>query len=232
MVDYRGFRLSRINEPRFRHIWLFGTWLVYFALYFLTENLIPPERCHVMHCALDDIIPFNEYFLIFYTGWYLLVAGSLAYYFFYDVKRFRELDLYIFVTQLVAMFFYIFFPSRQDLRPESFPRENFFTWVMGLIYAFDTSTGVCPSLHVAYSWAIFNVMVKDPHLHRWFKVALFLFAGMVCLSTAFVKQHSCVDILAALPVVLLGELIIYGKSYWLPKFRSGTKKPADPAGSN
>lgn len=219
MVDYRGFRLSRINEPQFKHAWLWCTWLVYFALYFLTENLIPAESCHVMHCFLDDLIPFNEYFLVFYTGWYVLVFGSLLYYFLYDVKRFRELDLYIFITQMVAMFFYIFFPSRQDLRPETFPRENFFTWVMGVIYAFDTSTGVCPSLHVAYSLAIFNVMVKDEHLHRWFKIALGIFVVMVCLSTAFVKQHSTVDIFAAIPVALLGEIIIYGKSYWLPRLR-------------
>ena len=215
-VDYHGFRLSRINEPRFRHLWLLGTWLIYFALYFLTENLIPAERCHVMHCFLDDLVPFNEYFLIFYT---LLVFGSVAYYLMYDVKRFRELDLYIFVTQMVAMFFYIVLPSRQDLRPAAFPRENFFTWVMGLIYTFDTDTGVCPSLHVAYSWAIFNVMVKDQHLAKWFKVFLGLFAVMVCLSTAFVKQHSFLDIFAAIPVVLLGEILIYGKSYWLPRLR-------------
>ncbi len=218
-VDYHGFRLSRINEPRFRHLWLLGTWLIYFALYFLTENLIPAERCHVMHCFLDDLVPFNEYFLIFYTGWYVLVFGSLAYYLIYDVKRFRELDLYIFVTQMVAMFFYIVLPSRQDLRPETFPRENFFTWVMGLIYTFDTDTGVCPSLHVAYSWAIFNVMVKDEHLAKWFKVFLGLFAVMVSLSTSFVKQHSFLDIFAAIPVVLLGEILIYGKSYWLPRLR-------------
>lgn len=218
-VDYHGFRLSKINEPRFRHLWLLGTWLIYFALYFLTENLIPAERCHVMHCFLDDLLPFNEYFLIFYTGWYLLVFGSVAYYLMYDVKRFRELDLYIFVTQMVAMFFYIVLPSRQDLRPAAFPRENFFTWVMGLIYTFDTDTGVCPSLHVAYSWAIFNVMVKDEHLAKWFKVFLGLFAVMVCLSTAFVKQHSFLDIFAAIPVVLLGEILIYGKSYWLPRLQ-------------
>lgn len=218
-VDYHGFRLGRINEPQFRHLWLLGTWLIYFALYFLTENLIPAQRCHVMHCFLDDLVPFNEYFLIFYTGWYVLVFGSLAYYLIYDVKRFRELDLYIFVTQMVAMFFYIVLPSRQDLRPETFPRENFFTWVMGLIYTFDTDTGVCPSLHVAYSWAIFNVMVKDEHLAKWFKVFLGLFAVMVSLSTSFVKQHSFLDIFAAIPVVLLGEILIYGKSYWLPRLR-------------
>lgn len=218
-VDYSGFRLSRVKEPQFRHVLLFGTWVIYFILYFLTENLIPAEKCHIMHCAVDDMIPFNEYFLIFYTGWYLLVAGSLAYYFFYDVQKFKELDLYIFVTQMVAMTIYILFPSRQDLRPTVFPRENFFTWVMGLIYAFDTDTGVCPSLHVAYSLAIFNVIVKDKEVHKWVKWFVGIFALCVCASTMFVKQHSFLDFLAALPVVLLGECIIYGKSYWLPKFK-------------
>lgn len=224
MVDYRQFRLKRINEPQFAHAKLWLTWLVYFALYFLTENLIPAEKCHVMHCFLDDLIPFNEYFLIFYTGWYLLVAGSLLYYFFYDVGRFRELDLYIFVTQMAAMACYIFFPSRQDLRPEVFPRENFFTWVMGLIYTFDTNTGVCPSLHVAYSLAIVSVMLKDTELKKTTKVLVTVFSILVCLSTAFVKQHSTLDILAALPVVLLGEILIYGKSYWLPKLHVPANK--------
>ena len=224
MVDYRQFRLKRINEPQFAHAKLWLTWLVYFTLYFLTENLIPAEKCHVMHCFLDDLIPFNEYFLIFYTGWYLLVAGSLLYYFFFDVGRFRELDLYIFITQMAAMACYIFFPSRQDLRPEVFPRENFFTWVMGLIYTFDTNTGVCPSLHVAYSLAIVSVMLKDTYLKKTTKVLVTVFSILVCLSTAFVKQHSVLDILAAIPVVLLGEILIYGKSYWLPKLHVPANK--------
>ena len=217
MVDYRDFRFSRLGEPRFAHVKLWLTWAVYFVLFFLTENLIPAEKCHPVHCFLDDIIPFNEYFLVFYCGWYVLVFGSLVYYFFYDVQRFRELDLYIFTTQMAAMACYIFWPSRQDLRPEVFPRENVFTWIMGLIYTFDTNTGVCPSLHVAYSLAIVSVMVKDDQLKKPFKVLVTCFCLMVCLSTAFVKQHSVVDIIAALPVVLLGELLIYGKSYWAPR---------------
>lgn len=217
MVDYRDFRFSRLGEPRFAHVKLWLTWAVYFCLFFLTENLIPAEKCHPVHCFLDDIIPFNEYFLVFYCGWYVLVFGSLVYYFFYDVQRFRELDLFIFTTQMAAMACYIFWPSRQDLRPEVFPRENVFTWIMGLIYTFDTNTGVCPSLHVAYSLAIVSVMVKDDQLSRPFKVLVTCFCLMVCLSTAFVKQHSVVDIIAALPVVLLGEVLIYGKSYWAPR---------------
>ncbi len=210
VYDYSGFRLSRIKEPRFSHIGLMiATWGTYFLLYFLTENLIPAERCISVHCRLDDIMVFNEYFVVFYVGWYLLVAGSLAYYFFFDVKRFRELDLYIFVTQMVAMACYILLPTRQDLRPEVFPRENVFSWIMGLIYTLDTNTGVCPSLHVAYSLAILAVYWRDENISRLWKALLLVLVVLISLSTAFVKQHSMVDVFAAIPTALIGEWLIY-----------------------
>ena len=63
-VDYRGFSLKKLNDPRFSHLKLLGGWIVYFLLYLLTENLIPRERCHVIHCWLDDVIPFQELFPI------------------------------------------------------------------------------------------------------------------------------------------------------------------------
>ena len=93
-VDYSGFSLRRLNEPRFSHIKLLGGWIFYFVMYFITENLIPREACHPIHCALDDMIPFNEFFLIFYVGWYAFVFGALAYTFFYDVENFRKLQIY------------------------------------------------------------------------------------------------------------------------------------------
>lgn len=208
--DYQGLRFSRLREPRFSHILLLiGTWSIYFILYFVTENLIPAENCHVIHCALDDRMPFCEYFAIFYTGWYFLVGGSLAYYFFYDVERFRQLDLYIFVTQVVAMLCYILYPSRQDMRPEVFERQNIFTFIMGLIYAFDTSTGICPSLHVAYSLAILSVVWKDRYVRPIWKGLLLILVVLISLSTAFVKQHSMVDVFWAIPTALVGEIFIY-----------------------
>ena len=80
VTDYRDFRLNKINDPAYRHLKLLLGWVVYFALYFITEKLIPLENCHVIHSALDDLIPFNELFVIPYVLWYLLVAGSLLYF--------------------------------------------------------------------------------------------------------------------------------------------------------
>ena len=219
IYDYSGFRLSRLNEPRFRHMKLLGGWIFYFAMYFITENLIPASRCHPIHCALDDLIPFNEWFLLSYFGWYFFVFGSLLYTFFYDVKNFKKLHIFLIITQVVAMAIYIIWPSRQDLRPEVFPRENLLTALMGFIYSFDTSTGVCPSLHVAYSLGIVSVGLKDRALAPGWKIAMCFFALMVCVSVCFVKQHSALDVLAALPVCLLAEILTFGKSYWLPRLR-------------
>lgn len=218
-VDYSGFSLKRLNEPRFAHAKLLAGWIVYFALYFLTENLIPSERFHVIHCALDDIIPFNDFFVIFYVGWYLLVVLGLAYTFFYDVEAFKKMQTFIMITQGIAMLCYIVYPSIQELRPATFPRQNILTWIMGLIYAFDTPTGVCPSLHVAYSLGILSVLLKDRDISRWFKAFLVVFVIMICLSVCFVKQHSAVDIVAALPVCLIAEIILYGKDYWMPRWQ-------------
>ncbi len=213
-VDYSGFRLSRLNEPRFAHAKLLAGWLGYFALYLLTENLIPAEKCHPVHCFLDDIIPFNEWFLLFYVSWYLLVFGSLAYTFFYDVDRFRQVQTYIILTQIIAMAAYILWPTRQDLRPEVFDRDNILTRLMGLIYAFDTNTGVCPSLHVGYSLGILSVFLKDKDLSAVRKGLLTVYVLGICASVCFVKQHSAVDVLAALPMCAVAEYLVFKKELW------------------
>ena len=219
-VDYRGLSLRTICEPRFRHLLLLLGWVGYFILYSLTENLIPPERCTPIHCWLDDVIPFNEFFLIFYCSWYALIAVALLRPLIYDVERFKKVQIFIMITQGVAMLIYILWPSRQDLRPETFARDNFLTALMAFIYDFDTSTGVCPSLHVAYSLGILSVGLKDPTLNKWWKAALTVLVILICISVCFVKQHSALDILAALPLSLFAEACVYGKDYWLPKLRA------------
>ena len=214
VVDYRTFKFSKIRESQFRHLLFLLGWVGYFILYFLTENFIPYEKCYPVHCWLDDVVPFCEYFVIPYVGWYLLIVGSLIYFALYNPKNFENMSKFIIVTQVVAMVIYILFPTRQDLRPEMFPRENIFTGILGLIYRFDTNTGVCPSLHVAYSVGIASTWLKEKSASKLCKTLITIFCFFVCISVAFVKQHSVVDIFAAIPVCILAEWIAFGKSYY------------------
>lgn len=211
VVDYRTFRFSKLNEPQFSHLKFLYGWIGYFALYFLTEKLIPYETCYPVHSVLDDIIPFCEYFVIPYVGWYFLIAGSLIYFALYNPDNFKNMMKFIIVTQVVAMAVYIIFPNRQDLRPEMFVRDNIFTDIVGLLYQLDTSTNVCPSLHVAYSVGIASTWLKEKSVSKWCKIFIVFFCFMVCISVAFVKQHSVVDIFVAIPVCILAEWIAFRK---------------------
>ena len=75
---------------------------------------------------------------------------------------------------------YILYPSIQNLRPTEFPRDNLLTDGIRLLYAFDTNTGVCPSLHCAYSIGIASVWLKQKHAAAAWKV----FACPRCLSNS------------------------------------------------
>ena len=217
VVDYKQLRLSKLRDPQFSHLLLLLGWVVYFGLYFITENFIPVEDCHPVHMWLDDVMKFNEWFVIPYVFWYILIVISLGWFALYDVDSFKRLQIFIMITQAIAMVVYIIYPTRQDLRPEVFPRENFLTWIVGIIYQFDTNTGVCPSLHVAYSIGIASVWIRQKESSVLWRAFVVLAVIMICLSTRYIKQHSAVDFFAALPVCLVAELVVHRKFYFRKK---------------
>ena len=223
VVDYRKFRLSKLNDPEFSHLKLLLGWVGYFALYFLTENLIPAEKCKPMWMWLDDVIPFCEWFVIPYVFWYLLIVISLGYFALYHVDSFKRLQTYIIITQVIAVVCYILYPSRQDLRPETFANDNFLTQCVGFLYRFDTNTGVCPSLHVAYSLGIASVWTKEKGANILWKIFVVFAVIMICLSTMFIKQHSAVDMFAAIPVCLIAEGIVYRDRYFKKKTKEASQ---------
>lgn len=196
-------------KKQYTHLLYLLGWIGYFLLYFLTENLIPYEKCYAVHCFLDDVIPFCEYFVIPYVGWYLLIVGSLIYFALYNTDNFKNMSKYIIITQILAMIIYIIFPSRQDLRPDVFARNNIFTNIIGVLYQIDTCTGVCPSLHVAISIGIASTWLREKSASRGCKMSIVAFCALVCISVAFVKQHSVVDIFAAFPVCFVSEYITF-----------------------
>ena len=209
IVDYRKLRLSNINTPEYRHLKLLLGWVGYFVLYALTENLIPAEKCYPVHGWLDDVVPFCEWFVIPYVSWYLLIVGSLLYFLLYNVENFKKMQTYIIITQVIAMAVYIIFPNRQDLRPEVFPRDNILTQLLGFIYSVDTNTGVCPSLHVGYSLGIASTWLREKRVSKKLRIFIAVWCAVICVSVAFVKQHSVVDIFAAIPMCLFAEWFVF-----------------------
>ena len=105
---------------------------------------------------------------------------------------------------------YLFFPTCQNLRPEAFVRNNLLTRFIELFYSFDTNTNVCPSLHVIGSVAaMFGLWDCKALQSVGWKIAATSIAVCISLSTVFMKQHSIMDVLAALPVCFFGWWIAY-----------------------
>ncbi len=215
-VDYRQFRLSRLNTPEFSHVKLLLFWPAFGLAFLFAERFYPVAHYYAMHCALDDLIPFNEWFLIPYLFWFVYLIGALAYTFFFDVPNFRKMMWFVIFTYSVTLAIYLLFPTCQLLRPAVFPRDNVLTRFIARFYVFDTNTNVCPSLHVIGSIAsLFGLWGSPRFSSRGWRIASGTAAFFVSISTVFMKQHSILDVFAALPICLVG--------YWLCYVRPGRR---------
>ena len=156
VVSYKGFRLSKLNEPRFRHLKLLLFWPVTLALFFITGHCTPIESCTPMHMFLDDLIPFCEWFLIPYVGWYFLIAISLLWFLRRDVESFKRLQTFIAISQLTCTLIYIIWPTCHQLRPDfaALGRDNILIDGVKLLYSVDTTANACPSLHATLALGI------------------------------------------------------------------------------
>lgn len=208
-VDYRSFSLKKINTTEFKHLKYLIFWPVFGVFFLCVERIWVRESYFSVHCALDDRIPFCEYFLIPYLFWFVFLVGIQIYTLLYDVESFKRFIKFTAISFGLTILIYILFPNCQELRPVTYGRENIFTRFMTWFYQFDTNTNVCPSLHVIGSVAVLFGAWKSRHFSTFFWRILFTTATiLISISTVFLKQHSVLDILAAIPVCLLSYLAV------------------------
>ena len=179
-ADYRNLKLSKIHQPEYRHILYLLFWPALVLRYILIERFLIPGQYH------------EEYLFIF---------GMHLYTCLYDIRAFKWYSKYLLVCFSLSTLTFLLFPTCQNLRPAAFPRNNFLTDIVGLLYALDTNTNVCPSEHVIGSIAAFlaarhTQSLRKPGLTITFSVVAFF----TSIATVFLKQHSFVDLLAALHI--------------------------------
>lgn len=211
-MDLRGFRLRKIKEPQYRHLWWLLFWPAYLLRYLIVESCNPAGSYHVMHCFLDDRIPFCEFFLIFYVYWYFFIAGIHLYTLLYDTDTFRRYSKFLCISMGISTVIFLVYPSCQNLRPEVLPRDNFLSHVVGFLYSVDTSTNVFPSEHVIGAIAALIAAAHTKGLRKPGRMAILtVLTILICASTLFLKQHSALDVLGALPICIISYLLCYEK---------------------
>lgn len=194
---YKDFNFKNICSAKYRHIFLLLFWPVYLTAFILTEKYVTP--IHNVYCRLDDFIPFCEFFVIPYVLWYALLAFVSVYTFFFDVPAFKKFYIFLSVTCVITFSLYVIFPNMQNLRPDTFARDNILVDVMKNLYTIDTNTNVCPSIHVIFSLGMTFALWNTKHFSSalWRTISV-LVTVSICLATVFLKQHSVIDIFAGI----------------------------------
>ena len=153
----------------------------------------------MMHCALDDAIPFVPAFIIPYLMWYAYVPIMLAAVCFLDKKYFPRQCAAFFGGAWACIAVLIAFPTAVDFRPDAAGDGAF----------------LFPSLHCYEALCVHLTAFSCPRLKKMtaFRVASAAMTILICLSTVFIKQHSALDLaagcaaalIAALPVMVLNR---------------------------
>ena len=216
-IDFKTFRLRDINKPEYRHIWFLLFWPIFGIRYLILERIDPSGQFHLVQSQLDEGIPFQEWFLIPYVSWYVMLIGTHCYTMVYDVESFRKYSKFLIISMTISTVIFILYPSYQNLRPVEFPRDNMLTRIVRILYRIDTNTNTFPSEHVIGAIAVFIAYLHMDNIHSPMKTVFFaIITILICLSTVFLKQHSVLDVLAALPICAVSYGICYRRKPALP----------------
>lgn len=209
---------------KYKHAWLLLYACIYLPWFCYLERTVTGNY-HVMHAALDDLIPFCEYFIVPYLLWFLYVGAAIFYFLFTSREDYYKLCVFLFSGMTISLIICTFFRNGTDLRPVIDPDKNIFTALVAYIYRTDTCTNVFPSIHVYNSIGVHIAVARSERLrgHRLIRLGSGLLMISICMATVFLKQHSVIDLIGAVILAYVIYGIVYGYS-WSAQDKKVTQK--------
>ncbi len=191
----------------------------YIITFIYLENR-PVEHLHIIEMEIDKYIPFCEYFIIPYYLWFGYIALTvIVFAFLTDRRDYYKLCTMLGVGMTIFLFISYVWPNGLQLRPEVLPRDNFCTDLVRFLQESDTSTNVFPSIH-CYNSMVANAAIWKNHVlgrKKGIKWASLVLCILILLSTLFLKQHSMMDLLAALVMFVAFYIPLYAIPQWMDK---------------
>lgn len=172
--------------------------IFYLSVFHYLESNVP-LRSILVHCRLDDLIPFCKYAVIPYFAWFVWIPFTL-FYLLWKAPRadFWRLCLPLFAGMTIALAVYVILPNGLDLRPYRVYGSDIFARIVRQLYSTDTATNVCPSIHVFNSvtlmMAYYRSRIFEEPRRRWMRPASAVLCLSIIASTVLLKQHSCIDV--------------------------------------
>lgn len=203
--------MSHAWKDKMKYWWTIFYCPLYFLCYTIVERV--NQDVTIVSIAPDYKIPFIEAFIIPYLMWFPYVILTFFIFFFKDKEEFLQFIKYLYMGMTVFIVVSFLFPNGLDIRPAFFERDNIFIHMVQWIYGNDTATNVVPSIHAYNSIVIMIAAIQSKKVidKRWQKVLCCVISILIVLSTVFVKQHSVIDVLAAIVLAWVGYKIYYAK---------------------
>lgn len=187
---------------KYKHAWPLLYVFIYLPWFLILEYKFPADYpgLHIIHCPLDDLIPFCEWFVIPYLIWFLYIPAVFLFLFYHSKNEFYRLCAYEFSGMTIALIIYSIYPNGLLLRLSDIDRQNFLVNIVQFLYSSDTPTNVCPSIHVFATLSAHVCLVNSPHMkelktRQRIKKISWVLTVLICLSTVFLKQHSVIDVI-------------------------------------
>ncbi len=197
----KNFLISKLNK--YSHAWPLLYFFIYMPWFLALEHNYDADYkgLHWIHCALDDIMPFCEVFVIPYVLWFLYIPAVFLFLFYHSKKEFYRICAYEFIGMTICLIIYTLYPNGIQLRNDlaTLNRSNFLIDIVQFLRTNDTPTNVCPSIHVFATIAAHICLIHSPHMQysntrskiKKFSLVLTI---LICLSTIFLQQHSIIDL--------------------------------------
>lgn len=202
---------------KYKHAWVFLYGLIYFPWFGYLEKTVT-SNYHVIHTALDDKIPFIEFFIVPYLLWFGFIAFAAFYFFFTDKNDFYRMAIFTITGMTVFLIISTLYPNGQNLRPTEFARDNIFVDMVNQVYKGDTPTNIFPSIHAYNSIAVYIAVCNSERLknYKLIKYGSFSLTILIILSTIFLKQHSVVDVIGAIVLAIPAYYFTYSVEWkWM-----------------
>ena len=146
MIERLYFMIEKLK--RYSHIWILSYAFIYLPWFSYLEKTVTRDY-YVIHTALDDLIPFSEYFIVPYLLWFVYVAGTILFFFFKNKQTYYRLCIYLFTGMTLSLVICTIFPNGTDLRTVVDPGKNVFCWMISVLHKADTNTNIFPSIHAS-----------------------------------------------------------------------------------
>ena len=192
-----------------RHLIPIAVWFVIYMGLFGFLEIVPPKDVHLIHCALDDRIPNMAIFIYPYVSWfpYIVVCAALAIKNL-DDRQFKKAVLVLTTGMNIFLFISYVWPTGLDFRESIvYDLHTLSGNLLKFVQTVDTPKSVFPSMHVYVTLVLQYTLEMQkklvPALGIWVGRVL---AVLIVLSTMFTKQHSAVDVTAA--IVMFAVLAI------------------------